>query len=215
MIGYYNYTVWLTYSSLISSMTGLLLAFCGFPVQASFCLLSCAVLDAFDGKVARTKKDRTEKEKQYGIQIDSFSDFMAFGVLPCAVGYGLFFNGDRPVWMIAVYGMASCLLALASMIRLSNFNVEEDMRQSETNCGRATYTGMPVIITAGIVPLFAAAVKLLDMGMLGFLLYTAALPVFGLLFLLKCVRIQKPTGKKLVLLFVCGAVEMLLLLNCL
>lgn len=215
MLGYYNYTVWLTYGSLVSSMAGLLLGFCGYPAQAALCLLICAILDAFDGTVARTKSDRTEKEKRYGIQIDSFSDFMAFGILPCAVGYGLFIKNNQPVWMIVLYGIASCLLALAAMIRLANFNVEEECRQEETQDKRNTYTGMPVIITAGIMPLLVIAIKLLNLETVSFALFVVSMPVLGLLFLHKKVQIRKPNGKRLVVLLFCGIVEVLLLLNCL
>jgi hypothetical protein len=43
----------------------------------------------FDGKVARTKKDRTEQEKSFGIQIDSLSDLVSFGVLPAVIGFAM------------------------------------------------------------------------------------------------------------------------------
>ena len=42
--------------------------------------------DAYDGKVARMKKVRTEEEKAFGIQIDSLADMVAFGVLPACIG---------------------------------------------------------------------------------------------------------------------------------
>ena len=34
----------------------------------------------FDGKIARTKKDRTEEEKCFGIQIDSLCDIVCFAL---------------------------------------------------------------------------------------------------------------------------------------
>ena len=215
MIGYYDYTVWLTYGSLVSSMIGLMLGFSGHPVHASFCLLACAVLDAFDGKLARTKKNRTEAEKRYGIQIDSFSDLIAFGLLPCAVGYGLFFAEAQPVWVTAVYGIASCLLALAALIRLANFNVEEELRQEQTASNRDLYTGMPVIITAGIVPLLVVLISTFEMGILGFAFFTVAMLAMGFLFLLKKLRVSKPAGKSLIGLFLAGLVEVILLVGCL
>ena len=54
----------------------------GHPFLGVFCLMFCGFCDAFDGKVARTKKNRTEQEIKFGIQIDSLSDLVAFGVLP-------------------------------------------------------------------------------------------------------------------------------------
>ena len=46
------------------------------------------VCDMFDGKIARTMK-RTKQEKRFGIQIDSLSDFLCFGVLPAMIGYNI------------------------------------------------------------------------------------------------------------------------------
>lgn len=69
MIGYYNYTVILTYLSLASAILGMFLA-CGFngseahPVYGIICLMISGLCDMFDGKIARTKKDRTEPEKK-------------------------------------------------------------------------------------------------------------------------------------------------------
>ena len=71
MIGYYNYTVWLTYLSLASASTGIVLTLTGdgHPFVGMFFMLFCALCDAFDGKVARTKKDRTDLEKEFGVRI--------------------------------------------------------------------------------------------------------------------------------------------------
>ena len=67
MIGFYNYTVWLTYLSLVSSVVGIGLAREGKLTAAVFCLLFSGFCDLFDGKVARTKKDRTAEEKRAGV----------------------------------------------------------------------------------------------------------------------------------------------------
>ena len=77
MIGFYNYTVWLTYISLISGTLGIMLClyFPDKPILGIFCLMFSGFCDMFDGKVARTKKDRTRQEKDFGIEIDSLTDF--------------------------------------------------------------------------------------------------------------------------------------------
>ena len=88
MIGFYDYTVVLTYLSLVSAGLGIFISLNGdgHPYIGVFFLLFCGLCDAFDGKVARTKKDRTEEECKFGIQIDSLSDLVAFGVLPACIG---------------------------------------------------------------------------------------------------------------------------------
>lgn len=64
MIGYYNYTVILTYLSLLSASIGTIVTISGHghPYFGIFFLLFCGLCDAFDGKVARHKKNRTESE---------------------------------------------------------------------------------------------------------------------------------------------------------
>ena len=78
MIGYYNYTVVLTYISLASSVFGMTQAIHGRFKTAILCLAISGLCDMFDGKIARTKKDRTEDEKAFGIQIDSLCDVVCF-----------------------------------------------------------------------------------------------------------------------------------------
>ena len=88
MLGVYDYTVILTYMSLISATTGILVSLPGYghPYIGVFFLLACGLCDAFDGMVARTKKNRTVFHKNFGVQIDSLSDLVAFGVLPACIG---------------------------------------------------------------------------------------------------------------------------------
>ena len=80
MLGFYNYTMYLTYLSLASAATGIIISLTGIghPFIGAGLLLVCGLCDAFDGKVARTKKDRTDLERRYGIQLDSLSDIVAF-----------------------------------------------------------------------------------------------------------------------------------------
>ena len=88
MIGFYNYTEFLTYLSAISAGLGILISLngSGHPYLGVFFLMFSGLCDAFDGKVARTKKDRSVRENKFGIQIDSLSDIIAFGVLPACIG---------------------------------------------------------------------------------------------------------------------------------
>lgn len=100
------------------------------------CLMLAGLLDAFDGRIARTKKDRTEQEKRFGIQIDSLNDLVCFGVLPAAIGWSM--DCDR-LWFLATMSF----FALCSLIRLAYFNVTEEERQDQTSENRAYYLGVP------------------------------------------------------------------------
>ena len=87
LIGFYDYTVILTYLGLASSVLGMTRAIHGDYKFAIFCLAFLGICDAFDGRIARTKKDRTEDEKNFGIQLDSLCDVICFGVFPALICY--------------------------------------------------------------------------------------------------------------------------------
>ena len=57
MIGFYDYTVVLTFLSVLTSIFGMTQAMDGHFRIAIVCLALSGLLDTFDGKVARTKKD--------------------------------------------------------------------------------------------------------------------------------------------------------------
>ncbi len=145
MIGIYNYTVILTYLGMLSGFTGILLAFDGNIKGALLCLIFSGICDMFDGKVASTKKNRTRSDRLFGIQIDSLSDLICFGVLPAIVVYSL----GGPEWR-----MVPCALyVLCALIRLAWFNVDEETRQDYDTGRRKVYLGLPVTNAALIFPL--------------------------------------------------------------
>ncbi len=150
MIGVYNYTVWLTYLSLISALLGIVVSLqqSGHPYIGVFFLLFCGLCDALDGRVARTKKNRTEFEKKYGVQIDSLSDLVAFGVLPACIGSAMlrvcptiseipvFYREDHLCFPVeAVLYAVLIVYIMAAMIRLAYFNVTEEERQKTASGG--------------------------------------------------------------------------------
>lgn len=81
MIGFYNYTVILTYVSLLISVFGMIQAFGGRFRTAIMCLALSGLCDMFDGKIARSKKNRTDDEKLFGIQIDSLCDVICLSLI--------------------------------------------------------------------------------------------------------------------------------------
>ena len=91
-LGIYDYTVILTYISLGISVFGITRALEGDFKVAIFCLALSGLCDMFDGKIARTKKNRTDDEKNFGIQIDSLCDVVCFGIFPAMICYCLGVN---------------------------------------------------------------------------------------------------------------------------
>lgn len=145
-IGVYDYTVILTYVSLISAFGGMTLASRGMFTGSILCLMVSGICDAFDGTVARTKKDRTDDEKAFGIQLDSLVDVVSFGLFPA------FF-----CWCLGIRGLVGiCLLffyCTAGVIRLAFFNVLEAKRQQTEGGTNKYYRGLPITSISMIFPL--------------------------------------------------------------
>ena len=146
LIGVYDYTVILTYLSIVSAVIGIVQASKGRFGAAILCILACGICDAFDGMVARTKKNRTEDEKFFGIQLDSLCDVVSFGVAPAFLCYCM--GVDGVLGLVCV-----CLYSLCALIRLAFFNVLETKRQQvESGCNKF-YRGLPVTSISMIFPL--------------------------------------------------------------
>lgn len=153
MIGFYDYTVLATYAATALGVTGMFQAVEGRHLTAVFCLLAAGLLDCFDGRIARTKKDRSHQQQSFGIQIDSLNDVLCFGALPSVAGYcawSRWSDAPTPVW----YGAALCVFTLAGLIRLAYFNVTEEERQQTEGGGRKYYLGLPITASALVFPLF-------------------------------------------------------------
>lgn len=201
MIGYYNYTVILTYLGLASGMCGIFAAIQSHPGAALICLMLSGFFDMFDGLVARTK-ERTKNEKKFGIELDSLSDLVCFGVLPAVIGYTLGLN----TWY---YIIPLILYVLAALIRLAYFNVMEDARQQETTEVRKSYEGLPVTTVALIIPLLYPLILLVDKFVA--LAYGAMLLVIAILFVSK-IKITKFKLKGMIALVGFGVLVLLLLI---
>lgn len=202
MLGYYNYTVILTYMSLGSAVSGIFLAMKGHPFWAVICLMISGLCDAFDGKVARTRTQSTEEEKRFGIQIDSLCDLIAFGLLPCMIGYAI---GMNTVWYVPVF----VLFVLAALIRLAYFNVAEEIRQQHTTETRKFYSGLPVTSASLLIPLVYGLIHLLDASVRQYA-YTSGLVIIAILFVCNF-RLRKPGFRGIMLLVGIGILEVLLI----
>lgn len=142
MLGFYNYTVILTYLGMLTGFTGITFI-CGGNIRAALiCLMIAGICDMFDGKIASTM-ERSRQEKRFGVQIDSLSDLICFGVLPALIVYS---GGGRLRWL------PSAVYLLCALIRLAWFNVDEEERQNREGGRRRVYLGLPVTCAALIFP---------------------------------------------------------------
>lgn len=200
MIGFYDYTVILTYVGFASGMLGIFSAVNNLNIIAIVCLMISGFCDMFDGQVARTKK-RTDNEKKFGIQIDSLSDVICFGVLPAVIGYSLGLNEWYFLPILIIY-------VLAALIRLAYFNVMEEERQAKTTEKRKQYEGLPVTTVAVVLPL-VYSLKLC-LGKYFYLIYGAFLLLIAVAFITK-IKIIKPKKTGMIILVCVGLLELVLL----
>ena len=152
MLGFYNYTVILTYAGMLAAFSGILAAVNGGQKAALVCLMLAGACDMFDGAVSRTRK-RTPAENRFGIQIDSLAS-----------------------------AAAASLYVLCALVRLAYFNVMEEERQEQTDEARTCYMGLPVTTSAAILPAVYALKGWLGGGVIRMdLLALCAMALFFLL----------------------------------
>ncbi|MDC7286964.1 CDP-alcohol phosphatidyltransferase family protein [Blautia schinkii] len=190
MLGFYDYTVVLTYISLGISIFGMTRALEGDFRIAIFCLAVSGLCDMFDGKIARMKKDRTDDEKKFGIQIDSLCDVVCFGVFPILICYCLGMRGVFSVAILILYGVAS-------VIRLGFFNVTEEKRQDDTEETRKYYQGLPITSMAIILPFIYLLRRYWGIHFL--FAINVAVVVVGILFV-SDIKVKKPQNPMVILL---------------
>ena len=189
LIGFYDYTVILTYMSLVSAVLGMTFAHKGIFGAAMWCLFFSGFCDAFDGTVARTKKNRTEDEKAFGIQLDSLCDVVSFGVAPAFSLYCMGVDSAAGVVILSLF----CICAVC---RLGFFNVQEAKRQQVESGSNQYYRGLPVTNSAIIFPLYYLLRKILPGSVFVTGLYIlAALTAFLFVLDFQVKKPKLPTAK--------------------
>lgn len=202
LLGVYNYTVLLTYTGMIISYLGIALAMRGNIRGALICLMVSGFCDMFDGKIASTKTDRTQKERNFGIQIDSLCDLIGFGVLPAVIVY-IACDSGKPAFAV------SCFYLLCALIRLAWFNVDEEERICKSFECRKYYVGLPVTSSSLFMPLilglalyFRVRLNIISLVLLAFMGIAFVTPF----------RLRKPMLKGKIILLCCGVIELAILL---
>ena len=151
MIGFYNYTVILTYLGLASSAVGIF-TLCNNPqaLPLAICLLLFSgMCDMFDGRVARTRK-RSTIEENFGAQIDSLSDMVCFGIYPAVIA---FFLMGCVNWIIPFL----VLFILCGLVRLAYFDVRAiEKKYNPTAEIGNEFIGLPITCSSLLLPLLYA-----------------------------------------------------------
>jgi CDP-diacylglycerol--serine O-phosphatidyltransferase len=124
-------------------------------------LLAAAVADLLDGALARLM----HAESAYGLQLDSLSDAITFGVVPAGIVLKSLSLVPMPMWQFFITG-ASMVFAICGVLRLARFNVnaqkshDETLSNEEILAAKRSFTGLP--IPAAAITLIATNLFLLS-----------------------------------------------------
>ena len=115
--------------SIISTMQGDYL-------RAAWAIVIAGVFDGLDGRIARM----TNTSSRFGVEYDSLTDLIAFGVAPGLLSYS---------WVLEQYGrlgwLAAFLYVACCAIRLARFNVMTDIVKT------SFFLGLPTPGAAGMI----------------------------------------------------------------
>lgn len=114
----------------------ILAAIKGDYVHAAWAVMIANIFDGLDGWIARL----THSTTRFGIELDSLSDLVSFGIAPAVVLYK---------WALMPFGrigwVVSFLFAACGALRLARYNVQ--MGSTE----KKSFTGMPIPGAASVI----------------------------------------------------------------
>ena len=194
LIGYYRFWVILTYVNAIAGLIGIYFALTGNIRYALICLMAAGLCDGLDGRVANLK-ERTNREKSYGIQIDAFADIISFGFLPVVIGYMVITNNEMYI-PVFLYLIISVIFILTALIRLAYFNVIE-IEHLNNNERQKYFSGLPVTSVSIIIPFIFSICSIFNIPLSE--VYTIMLFIISIAFVVS-IKIPKPRGRVLILL---------------
>ncbi|HTT75108.1 MAG TPA: CDP-diacylglycerol--serine O-phosphatidyltransferase [Candidatus Binataceae bacterium] len=147
--------------------------------MAALMILVAFVCDSLDGRVARA----SHSSSQFGVEYDSLSDVVAFGVAPAALVY---------TWALRPLGVAgaviSGLFVVAAALRLARFNIQT------ASADKRRFTGLPVPGAAVMITGLVLAYSYFELNSPR-MLATVMAPVLATLAALMVSRVPYPSFK--------------------
>jgi len=153
-----------TTAALFAGFYAIVAAIGGRFEAAGIAIFVAQLMDGLDGRVARL----TNTQSDFGVEYDSLSDMVAFGIAPALVVY---------VWSLSNLGklgwLAAFVYTAAAALRLARFNTQT------ANADRAYFQGLPsppaAALIAGLVWLCSEnGIQGADLSFLAFLLILTA-----------------------------------------
>ncbi len=156
----------ITSASLVFGLVSLSAANRGDWRLAGWMIIYAVMCDRLDGLVAR----RLKATSPFGVQLDSFADFLNFGLAPAFLIYTFLRSSamvDGPLDLPFDHGIGRAYLAtacvvwvLAAVFRLARFNV-----MAEDDVPTRIYFGVPTTLAGGLVAIwFLALLKYAQPG---------------------------------------------------
>ena len=189
-----NKSVIITYLAVVFGIIGMFLALEVSTEYALICLIIAGILDLFDGVVARSIK-RTEKQKSFGVQIDSLCDVINFLVLPVIIFLGLGINKWYAILVLIIF-------VLAGVTRLAHFNVMVEKTNKDTPI--KYYEGLPVTYISLILPLIYLLRNILIYKTF-INMFTISMLIVATMYVIN-IKILKPRGKAYIVLPLIGLI---------
>ncbi|MCP4936962.1 MAG: hypothetical protein GY927_22840 [bacterium] len=180
ILGVYDSACLLSLMGVLSATTAMILSVRGALELALVGLMLAGLADLFDGVLAR-RLHRSRFEKEFGVQLDTTADAVAFIATPVIVAL----NAGPGSWIL-MGGVA--FFVIAGVIRLAHFNTLSIRGTDQPTHHR----GLPVTYTALIFPLLFVLQSWMSAE--GFyLLLGLSFALIGMLFVVN-VPVRKPRG---------------------
>ncbi len=125
-----------TAASLVLGLASVVMSVKGHFELAAWMVLWGSLLDKVDGTAARLCKATSG----FGVEFDSFADFVAFGIAPAALVY---FRLEATSAHPTLLALAAVLYVVALAVRLARFNI--------TTGGEAVFFGIPGTLCGAVV----------------------------------------------------------------
>ena len=127
--------------ALCVGLTGVRFAIAGEWENAIYAIVTAAVLDGMDGRIARALKGQS----RFGAELDSLSDVIAFGASPAIILHlWVLQSWPRIGWIFAL-AYAACMA-----LRLARFNARIDV-EDQPHKSAGFNTGVPAPAGAGLL----------------------------------------------------------------
>jgi len=122
-----------TVGNMLCGFISILQSFEGEAIHAAWLIILAGFFDALDGKIARISRSAS----RFGIELDSFADFVSFGIAPAVIFYSF------RLYVLGTWGwLLGFLFIICGAFRLARFNLEARLEE------KPYFTGLPIPVAA-------------------------------------------------------------------